>query len=363
MIKTKPKTNMEKEIYEQPEILARLLEKESIDKITIPKKIEKVVLVASGSSYHCARFSGDLLGEIAGIEARAIYSSEFLLKKVIPNDKGTLYVFITQSGKTSDTVNALRLVNRGFVDKNGEKYFLDTLSITNNPDSPIWNESKYQIQCHAGEEKSIAATKSFTAQMMCVLTVALKIAKNKGFNTDNYINSLKQLPDILNQTLELRKKVHQLAALIAKQKVVVILAEGISYAIAKEGALKIKETSYMNINAAIIGEFMHGHLAVLNSKSSVIYLSVDGISPDAVHNLDKIKKEYNPSIYIIGKHNNRYISNFNINIDCENEILQMFSNTLICQMLALEIATKLKRNVDKPKGLQKVVLIDNKDDV
>ena len=352
------KTEMEKEIYDQPNILQGILENEGIDKISVPDKVEKIVLVASGSSYHCARFSADLLGEIAGIEARAMYSSEFLLKKIVPHDRGTLYIFITQSGETTDTVNSLKRVNKGFQDINGEKYFLDTLCITNNPDSTIWRESNHHVNCRAGEEKSIAATKSFTAQMMCVLTVALKIARNKGYDTDKYINSLSSLPDVVRKTLNLRQKVHQLAGLLAKQKVVVILAEGISYAIAKEGALKIKETSYMNINAGILGEFMHGHLAVLNSNSSVIYLSVDGISPNAVDNLDKIKKEYNPSMYVIGKHNNKYISNFNINIDCDNEILQMFSNAVICQMLALEIATKLNRNIDKPKGLKKVVLSD-----
>jgi glucosamine--fructose-6-phosphate aminotransferase (isomerizing) len=351
----KSKTAMESEIYEQPDILAGII-KDGVEEVSIPENISKIILVASGSSYHCARFSGDLLGEIAEIEARAIYSSEFLLKRVIPHDKNTLYVFITQSGETSDTVKALRRVNKGFTDKNGEKYYLDTLCITNQPDTTIWKESKYQVNCRAGKERSIAATKSFTAQMLCILTIALKIAANKGINTEEYISSLNKLPDVLRQTLTLRGKVSQLARLLVKQKVIVILAEGISYAIAKEGALKIKETSYLNINAGLIGEFMHGHLAVLNNKSAVIALSVDGISPTAVENLDKIKKEYNPSIYIIGKHNNKYISNFNINIDCENEILQMFSNTLICQMLALEIATKLHRNVDKPKGLKKVVL-------
>lgn len=351
----KKSTAMEREIYEQPDILAGILEKEGIDKISVPDDVSKIVLVASGSSYHCARFSGDLLGEIAGLEARAIYSSEFLLKKIVPHDKGTLYVFITQSGETSDTVSALRRVNQGFADENGDKYYLNTLCITNQENSTIWKESKYHVNCLAGRENSIAATKSFTAQMLCVLIVALKIAKNKGYDIDKYIDSLPNLPLVIKQTLNLRHKVHQLAGLLAKQKIVVILAEGISYAIAKEGALKIKETSYMNINAALIGEFMHGHLAVLNSRSSVIYLSVDGISPNAGDNLDKIKKEYNPSMYIIGKHNNRYISNFNINIDCENEILQMFSNAVICQMLALEIATKLHRNIDKPKGLKKVV--------
>lgn len=353
--KNKPKTAMEAEIYEQPEILEGILEHEGIDNIKVPKKVNKIVLVASGSSYHCARFSGDLLGEIAGIEARAIYSSEFNIKKIVPHDRETLYIFITQSGETADTVEALRRVNQGYLDNEGVKYFLDTMCITNKPDSTIWKESKYHVNCLAGEERSIAATKSFTAQMLCVLTVALKIAKNKGYNIDNYINSLKDLPKVLKNTLALRDKVHQLGKLLAKEEVIVILAEGISYAIAKEGALKIKETSYININAALIGEFMHGHLAVLNKKSSVIYISVDGISSKAIDNLDKIKKEYNPSIYIIGKHNNKYVSNFNINIDCENLILQMFSNAVICQMLALEIATKLHRNIDKPRGLKKVV--------
>ncbi len=351
----KSKSSMELEIYEQPKVLSGILENEGIDKIDVPKNVNKIVLVASGSSYHCARFSGDLLGEIAGIEARAIYSSEFNIKKIVPHDRGTLYIFITQSGETSDTVKALRRVNKGYFDKDGVKYFLNTMCITNNPESTIWKESKYHVNCLAGEERSIAATKSFTAQMLCVLIVALKIAKNKGYDIDNYIDSLKSLPNVLHQTLELRTKIKQLGGLLAKEKTIVILAEGISYAIAKEGALKIKETSYKNINAALIGEFMHGHLAVLNGKSSVLYISVHGISSGAADNLDKIKKEYNPSIYIIGKHNNKYVSNFNVNIDCENEILQMFSNVIICQMLALEIAIKLHRNIDKPKGLKKVV--------
>ena len=100
---------------------------------------------------------------------------------------------------------------------------------------------------------------------------------------------------------------------------------------------------------------MHGHVAVLNNKSAVLYIAVDGISSTAVNNLEKIRKNYNPTMFIIGKHNDRIISNFNININCENEILQMFSNVVIIQLLALEIARKLHRNIDKPKGLKKVV--------
>lgn len=354
MFFNKIKTSMEKEIYEQPSVIKGIIEKETVEAIEAPQDVNKIILVASGSSYHCARFSSELLGEIAGLEARAIYSSEFLLKKVIPHDKNTLYIFITQSGETTDTIKALRRVNEGFESEEG-KYYLDTMCITNNSNSTIWRETKYHINCHAGIETSIAATKSFTAQMMCALIITLKIARNKGVNIDEYLNSLGELPKIIEQTLGLRKKVHNLARLVTKHKTVSILAEGISYAIAKEGALKIKETSYMNINASIIGEFMHGHLASLNVKpSAIIFLAVDKMSTIAGENLNKIKDEYNPSIFIIGR-DNKYISNFNIGIDCKNEMLQMFSNAVICQMLALEIATRMHRNVDRPKGLKKVV--------
>lgn len=354
MFFNKIKTSMEKEIYEQPSVIKGIIEKETVEAIEAPQDVNKIILVASGSSYHCARFSSELLGEIAGLEARAIYSSEFLLKKVIPHDKNTLYIFITQSGETTDTIKALRRVNEGFESEEG-KYYLDTMCITNNPNSTIRRETKYHINCHAGIETSIAATKSFTAQMMCALIITLKIARNKGVNIDEYLNSLGELPKIIEQTLGLRKKVHNLARLVTKHKTVSILAEGISYAIAKEGALKIKETSYMNINASIIGEFMHGHLASLNVKpSAIIFLAVDKMSTIAGENLNKIKDEYNPSIFIIGR-DNKYISNFNIGIDCKNEMLQMFSNAVICQMLALEIATRMHRNVDRPKGLKKVV--------
>lgn len=350
----KKKCSMESEILEQSSVLEGLIHKYNNTDFELPENIEKIVIVASGSSYHCARFSADLLGEIAGVEARAIYSSEFNLKKVIPHDRNTLYIFITQSGETSDTLKALKRVNEGFIDNEG-KYYLDTLCVTNRQDSSVWNLSKYKLDCSAGVENSIAATKSFTAQMLCVLIVALKLSKHKGRNIDEYLSSLDKLPDVIQATFELRPKIKHLARLLSKQHCLVITADGISYSIAKEAALKIKETSYMNINATYLGEFMHGHVAVLNNKSALVYISVDDISYSAVSNLEKIRKNYNPAMFIIGKHNNKIISNFNISINCENEILQMFSNVVIIQLLALEIARKLHRNIDKPKGLKKVV--------
>ena len=121
--------------------------------------------------------------------------------------------------------------------------------------------------------------------------------------------------------------------------------------------MKIKETSYKNISAAILGEFMHGHVAVLNSKKSVlIYITVDNMMERSINNLNKIIEDYHPYLVIIGKPDERIRTNLNIYVECQNEIQQLFANVLISQLIALETALKLKRNVDHPKGLHKVVV-------
>ncbi len=171
----KKQTNMEMEIVEQtkiiPYILVRYINPENGEiKLNLPENIRKIVLVASGSSYHCARFAVDLLEKFSGIESRAIYSSEFLLKSVIPHDENTLYIFITQSGETSDTIKAAEKVK--------SSTSLSTLCITNNEKSTIWNLCDYKVACFAGKENGIAATKSFTSQMLCLILISLKLVEN-----------------------------------------------------------------------------------------------------------------------------------------------------------------------------------------
>ena len=172
MLKKNVKTRMESEISEQtgiiPYILMKYINPQSGEiRIDLPDNITKIVLVASGSSYHCARFAVDLLEKSSKIESRAIYSSEFLLKNVIPHDDNTLYIFITQSGETSDTVKSAERVK-----KLGN---VSTVCITNNENSAIWNLCDYKVACYAGVEEGIAATKSFTSQMLCLLLIALKL--------------------------------------------------------------------------------------------------------------------------------------------------------------------------------------------
>ena len=341
---------MEAEIYEQPAILEKILKNYIAEDgyiiINVPTKIEKIVLVASGSSYHCARFSADLFGEIAGIEARAIYSSEFLLKKIVPHDKGILYIFITQSGETTDTLSALN---------KAKQLGIKTMCVTNKENSTAWQTADYRLNCYAGEEKSIAATKSLTAQMLCLYLTALKYAQIRNVDVSSHLEQLKNLPKVVSQTLELDSKVKPFARFLSKYKNIIITADGISYAIAKEACLKIKETSYINVMSHILGEFMHGHVAVLNNKCVLVYISAEGVSYSTMKNLEKIKDDYNPPICIIGRSNDRIKTTFNIDLEVEDSILKMFSNAVIAHLLALRIAEKLNRNVDKPKGLRKVV--------
>ncbi len=349
------KTNMESEIFEQtkiiPQILAKYIDSETGEiKLSLPQNIRKIVIVASGSSYHCARFAVDLVEKISKIETRAIYSSEFLIKNLIPKDENTLYVFITQSGETSDTLKSIERVKK--------ESNLPTLCITNVEDSSIWNACDYQVACHAGVEVGIAATKSFTSQMLCLILISLKLVETieQDNITKTLKNSLSKLPSIIEKAIEKRKEIKKLAKYLAKENTIVITADGISYSLAKEGALKIKETSYKNISAAILGEFMHGHVAVLNNKATLIFISVDQISERSINNLNKIKKDYNPTIVIFGNGDSNINPDFHINVQCENEIQQLFANVIILQLLALETALKLKRNVDSPKGLHKVVV-------
>lgn len=344
-------TCMESEILEQAEISQIILDsyitKDGNINIDIPSGITRIILVASGSSYHCARYAAYLFGSIAKIEASAVYSSEFLLEETIAHSENILYIFITQSGETTDTNSAL---------EKAKDFGVKTLCITNKENSTIWTSSDYKIACHAGEEKSIAATKSFISQLLCATLLVLKFAQEKGIEIYDYILDLKTVPKFIESTFELQPKIKQLAKFISKYKNIVITADGNSYALAKEASLKIKETSYIQTTSSILGEFMHGHVAILNNKNSVlIYILNDNLTYTAIKNLNKIKESYNPPICLIGNRTNQIKSTYNINIECDKPIVKTFCLAVIIQLLALETALKLHRNVDKPHGLNKVV--------
>ncbi len=345
------KSCMEQEILVQAgisqDILDAYITKDGSINLDVPSDINRIIIVASGSSYHCARYAAELFGSISKIEARAVYSSEFLLEETIAHQDGILYVFITQSGETTDTNRAL---------EKAKEFGVKTFCITNKENSTIWNQSEYKMACLAGEEKSIAATKSFTSQLLCATIMALKFAQNKGIDIYDYLLDIKTIPDFIKKTYELQPKIKQIARFVAKYKNIVVTADGSSYALAKEASLKIKETSYIHTNSSILGEFMHGHVAVFNNRNIVlVYILNDDISYTAIKNLNSIKENYHPPILLIGNRTNQVKSTYNLNVECDKPFVKTFCIAVIIQLLALETALKLHRNVDKPHGLNKVV--------
>ena len=349
-IMIRKQTSMEKEKFEQSHNVQNILDTYTNNgniNIDIPDGISRVVIVASGSSYNCARFAADLFDSISQIEASAVYSSEFLLKSKFAVSENILYIFITQSGETTDTNSALLKAKEANV---------KTLCITNKENSSIWNKADYKIACLAGEEKSIAATKSLISQMLCCTFLVLKIAQKKGIDVSDYVRDLNDIPGVIENAFGLQPKIKQFAKFLSKYKNIIITADGASYALAKEASLKIKETSYINTMSYILGEFMHGHVAILNNKRSVvIYILNDELTYTATKNLNKIKESYNPAICVIGNKTNQIKSAYNLDIDCQKPLIKTFALLTIIQLTALEIALKLHKNVDKPHGLNKVV--------
>ena len=339
------KTNMEKEIFEQPDVISKLI-KEYINKnktinIDIPDNIKNVALIACGSSYHCASVAANFIREKAHCNAQAYYASEFSLVENADVDSQTLYIFISQSGETADTIKSLDII-RCKTDK--------TLAVTNT------KNSTYKLLIHAGIEKSIASTKAMSAQLFCLFLLSAKIMQQKELPVTNLIEELYKIPQIIKKSFDYKDAIKIFANKLISYDNAAILASGMFYPLAKEGALKIKETSYINTTAYPTGEFLHGHIAILNKKCAVISLVNNHNVDFTIKVLERIRDNYNSDSLIISAFKlNLKNQKSAICLDTYNDIDFMFSALVLLQILAYETAHGLNRDVDKPYGLTKVV--------
>ncbi len=351
IFRIKKKTFMETEIYEQPDVISDLIKKyinkDGTINIELPENIKKTALIASGSSYHSASIAANYLRDKIHCYAQAYYASEFSQIENTDVDTDTLYIFISQSGETSDTNKSLENV-RVKTDK--------TLAITNIKNSTLYNNAKYKILLNAGSEKSIASTKAVSAQLFCLFLVAGKIMQRKEMPTLQLREELIKIPEIMKNALELRSKIQEFAKKLISYENAAILASGMFYPLAKEGALKIKETAYINTTAYPTGEFLHGHIAILNKKCAVISV-VNNVNVEfTIKVLEKIEKDYNSDTLVLSAfHLNLKKSESAICLNLYNDIELLFSVLVVLQILAYETAILLNRNVDKPLGLTKVV--------
>lgn len=341
---------MEKEIQQQPQVLQNLIDKyitkENKISFNLPQDIKKLTFIASGSSYHCAGIIAKIFREVANIKASCEYASEFYISKNIFIENNTLYIFISQSGETFDTVESLKKVKAD----NGK-----TMCITNCKDSSLWKMCDYKILSEAGEEKSIASTKALSAQLLCLYLVMLEYLDSRGHDVNNELLEIKKLPSFAKDFLANTSQIKIAAKELAKTANAVILGSKYYYSVAKEGALKIKETSYVDANAYPQGEFLHGHMAVLNNKPLLIAIAVDETKDSMCTILQRIFKDYSPKLITISNENSITEGAINIKIGTKNNIYNVFATVITFQLLAFETAIALGRNVDKPIGLNKVV--------
>lgn len=349
------------EIMEQPEILKKLSERFfdsnfNIKEIDIPvKAFSRICICASGSSKNVGEIIKYFIEKLTCIPVIVEYASEFAHKPICLNEQDLL-IAISQSGNTADTFEALK--------KAKNKNVL-TLAITNNAESKIHKLADYKIFLDVGVEKSIAATKSFIAQLFVLYIFGIYLSEKLGNNdTLNIKKMIKELSIKAEEVLEQKTNIKKAAKKIKKAKSIVILGRGINSHITHEGALKIKETSYIDANGYPSGEFLHGHLAFVDKTIPVVSMLNKNISDTdnyklAIKNTKEIKLKRKPPLIIIKTKEDTLDGNFKNSVLIEvpqvlDELIP-FINTICLQLLAYETAISLRRNVDKPRSLKKCV--------
>ena len=356
---------MEKEIYEQPEAVLNTIDgrvggDDVLDNIfglgssEIFKKVKRIQIVACGTSLHAGRVAANWFSSISELPTQIDYASEYRYRN--PHvDEDSLLVTISQSGETADTLAALRYAK--------EKDYLSTLCICNVPTSSLARESEFSIFTNAGPEIGVASTKAFTTQLAALMLLALSLAKSRKRNPklrSRVITALRSLPETIKETLKLKDKILEIAPDIASKDNALFLGRGIFYPIAKEGALKLKEISYIHAEAYPAGELKHGPLALIDEDIPVIALAPESeIAEKLVSNLEEVKARggtlyvfSDPSISMTVK------SGKLINMPKCDFLLTPIIYTIPLQILSYEVALLRGTDIDQPRNLAKSVTVE-----
>jgi len=356
---------MEKEIYEQPQAVLNTLDgrvgggdvREDIfgkGSSELFKKVKRIQIVACGTSLHAARVASNWLSSISGIPTQIDYASEYRYRN--PHvDKDSLFVTISQSGETADTLAALKYSE--------EKDYLSSVTICNAPTSSIARESKYFFYTNAGPEIGVASTKAFTTQLVGLMLLALSLAKSRNMNPNlrkRIITALRKLPEIMEETLCLKDQIIKICKDIAEKENALFLGRGIFYPIAKEGALKLKEISYIHAEAYPAGELKHGPLALIDSNMPVIALAPENeIAEKLISNLEEVKAR-GGTLFIF--------SDASIEMDLDSGafihlpecdfFLKPIIYSIPLQILAYEVSLIRGTEIDQPRNLAKSVTVE-----
>jgi len=356
---------MSKEINEQ-NITAKTCVKEYVDHLRkdinlynfpiIPKDIKKIVLIGCGTAYHSCAVAKYWFEDLTNIPIEIDIASEFRYRKIQFNKKN-LYVFVSQSGETADTFASLDLCKKNKV---------KTCSIINVVESSIARSSDFVLPIHAGPEIGVASTKAFIGQMLVLYILAIKISEvRKEISKLDYekkIDDLQQLPSLIRKTLNsCQDEVPILAKDFLKAKGAMFLGRGLSYPISLEGALKLKELSYLHAEGYPAGEMKHGPLALIEEGLPVVILAPkDKYFEKTISNMQEVIAR-GGKVILITNENNKIISEnvrFTLEIPITNEHLTPFLNTIPLQLLAYHVASLKNCDIDRPRNLAKSVTVE-----
>ena len=355
---------MSKEINEQ-HITAKTCIKEYVDQLRQdinlynfpikPEEIKKIVLIGCGTAYHSCVTARYWFEEFTHIPIEIDIASEFRYRKIRFNNKN-LYVFISQSGETADTFAALDLCK-----KNNVK----TCSIVNVVESSIARSSDFVLPIHAGPEIGVASTKAFIGQMLVLYILAIKISeiRNEITKTDfaKKIQELIKLPELIKKTLKCQDQIQIIAKDFLKAKGAMFLGRGLSFPIALEGALKLKELSYLHAEGYPAGEMKHGPLALIEEGLPVVILAPkDKYFEKTISNMQEVIARGGKVILITNESNNIISENvrFTLEISKTDDYLTPFLMTVPLQLLAYHVASLKHCDIDKPRNLAKSVTVE-----
>lgn len=357
---------MLKEIFEQPETIencmrGRLLDEEGTSKLgglnmTDEEllKFDNIVITACGTSWHSALIGEHMMEELTRIPVEVEYASEFRYRNPIVNER-TLCIVISQSGETADTLAAMREAR-----SRGARAY----GIVNVVGSTIARESGGGIYVHAGPEIGVASTKAFTSQVVALALLTLKIGRLKGVSVvkgKEIIDALRALPGQVRQILERAEEVEQIAEEFKRAQNFLYLGRGYNFPTALEGALKLKEISYIHAEGYPAAEMKHGPIALIDEMMPAVFVTPhDAVFDKVVSNIHEVKARKGRVIAITSRDEPSLAGKLDYEFRIP-ETIDMLTPILACiplQLLAYYIAVKRGSNVDQPRNLAKSVTVE-----
>ena len=356
---------MEKEIMEQPEAIKATLAPRYVDgRISLEadgvpddvlKNCERVCVVACGTAMHAGLVAQSLIRSILRMHMDVEYASEFMYMDPVIDDK-TLVLAISQSGETIDTLEALK-----YARSQGAK----SIAVINVKGSSIARESDYVMYTYAGPEIAVASTKAYTTQMAALFALIGRMAVVRGaFNEEQekaFVDALMQAPDAIQQVLDRKEEMHHIARGLLEAKDAFMLGRGLDYAILLEGALKLKEVSYIHTEAYASGEFKHGTIALITEKTPVVALvTQERVRDKELSNIREVQSRGASVVVLVKDGIDLADADYThvFTLPAMDDVAMAFPASAALQLLAYYVSMDRGLDVDKPRNLAKVVTVE-----